>query len=797
MVAMVGTDMTFFLISLFFKMAVPLVIVGVIIFLVVTDTNKKKGSAPVQLDAQGRPVPQKSFSLKGKFNTSTVLLMIGSSFIMLSAVTFVAANWVKLSDIAKVFILLGAAAVSLVISAVLKALAKLDLTSAAFYIIGMLMSVVSLLTAGGYKLLGEWFSIKGDGAALLFATGSFIIAAAALLAYPLYKKIAFTYIGLSFVSICLLFLAVQITDNFEQFAPVIIMVQFVITAFVHILKPQKGTKLELPVLIIGDVTAAIFAVLAFAYVLITTLSAIPFTFFILGVIILQCFLYGIIKKQAWLFVVLNVVAVYTAFVAVFGLKDKYGTDFVMVFFAFIALAIYVVNLFAPKSFAASKIIAFGFATFGAYLSLIADNDRYWGMNLVVPIAVSLIITLYAFHKVLGIQVTAGLCAPILPFFTALYLNNRLYEMNGKERYNEILTLVFGGLVIVYMAVTLILMYLPKFAFNFHAHHPLKTEIILYANMITAGAVLLCCTGYSDLFAVTVAVCIIHFVVSHLMSCNITAAGSVISLILLTYRILDHYFDNKDIPMFSMFGLFALLLVISRFLFPESIVARKDDRTHTDVLLLSSWMCVVGFPTFDRISIFLRLMALAVFLACFIKRKTNKDAAAVMLSLSAVIAAVACITRPFLMPDSSIINSKITLAIIALLGLAYRFIWKNHKLASRITSTILFVLAFIGLIIDALVFHSAANTIFVLGTTVALLLIAFYTKNKTWFAVTSIALVIITIYSTRKYFATMGWWIYLFIVGVILIAVAAVNEYCKKKGYTMKSAASKTFSEWNW
>ena len=150
----------------------------------------------------------------------------------------------------------------------------------------------------------------------------------------------------------------------------------------------------------------------------------------------------------------------------------------MVFFAFIALAIYVVNLFAPKSFAASKIIAFGFATFGAYLSLIADNDRYWGMNLVVPIAVSLIITLYAFHKVLGIQVTAGLCAPILPFFTALYLNNRLYEMNGKERYNEILTLVFGGLVIVYMAVTLILMYLPKFAFNFHAHHPLKTEIIL-------------------------------------------------------------------------------------------------------------------------------------------------------------------------------------------------------------------------------------------------------------------------------------------------------------------------------
>ena len=45
--------------------------------------------------------------------------------------------------------------------------------------------------------------------------------------------------------------------------------------------------------------------------------------------------------------------------------------------------------------------------------------------------------------------------------------------------------------------------------------------------------------------------------------------------------------------------------------------------------------------------------------------------------------------------------------------------------------------------------------------------------------------------------TMGWWIYLFLVGVILIAVAAANEFCKKKGETMKSAATKTFSGWKW
>lgn len=792
-----GADITYALIAMFFKMLIPLVIIGIMIFLVVTDTNKKDANLPPLYGTDGRPVQRVSPPIWSRFNFSKVLLIIGTSFIMLSAVTFVAANWVKLAGYGKVLILLGAAFVSLFLSLLTKVLAKLDLTSGAFYIMGVLLGVVSLITAGGYEMFGEWYSIHGDGAGLLYATGAFIVAFASFIAYLLYKKIAFTYIGFSFISVCITFLAAQITDSFEQFAPVIIMAQFIITAAVHILKPQKGTKLELPAVIIGDITAVLFAVLAFSYVLWTTFDATPFTFFILGTIIIQCFLYGIIKKQNWLFIILNVLAVYTGFVAVFGLRERYGTDFVMLFFAFISLIIYIINLFAPKSFAAPKVIALIFAIFGSILSLAADNEKYFFMNLIVPAVVSCIIAAYSLHKSKGIQIAAGLAAPILPFFTALYLNNRLFELNGRKQYNEILALTFGALVIIYIAVALIMMYLPQLSFKFHAHHPLKTETLLYSNMVTAAAVLLCCTGYSDLFVVTIAICVAHFVISNLMSCNITAAGPIISVILLTYRILDHFFESEEIPMYSMFALFVVLLIVSRLLFPESLVTKKKDRTLTDVVLFSSWMCVMGFPVFDRLAWFLRFMALAIFIAAFIKRNTNKEVAAVLLSISAFIAAFACITRPFLQTDSSVINSKITLGIIALLGLAYRFIWKQHKIASKVTSTILFVIAFIGLIIDAMVYHNAANTIFVLGTTAAILLIAFYTKNKTWFAVSSIALVVITVYSTRKYFATMGWWIYLFIVGVVLIAVAAINEFCKKKGLTMKSAAKNTFQEWNW
>ena len=44
---------------------------------------------------------------------------------------------------------------------------------------------------------------------------------------------------------------------------------------------------------------------------------------------------------------------------------------------------------------------------------------------------------------------------------------------------------------------------------------------------------------------------------------------------------------------------------------------------------------------------------------------------------------------------------------------------------------------------------------------------------------------------------LNWWIYLFIAGVILIGLAAGNEYCKKNNETIKTSVIKKFSGWSW
>ena len=204
-----------------------------------------------------------------------------------------------------------------------------------------------------------------------------------------------------------------------------------------------------------------------------------------------------------------------------------------------------------------------------------------------------------------------------------------------------------------------------------------------------------------------------------------------------------------------------------------------------------------FGFFDKTSSFLKLISIAVFIAGFIKRNTKKDSAAVLLSISVFFTALAAINRPFLNPDSSMVQSKITLAVMVFAGIAYRYIWKNHKDASKIVSTIVFVLSFAGLIIDGLIYSELLNRIFVLAVTAAILVFSFFVKSKTWFIASSVSLVIITVVSTWEYFDAAGWWVYLLAVGVIFIAIAAVNEACRKKGETMKSTVSKKFSDWTW
>lgn len=767
--------------------AVPVAVVCVVIALVKSD-KQKNGYYENGQYIPPQPVPPKP--PREKLSASAIMLLIGTAFIVLAAITFVVANWVDMSPLGRIFALLAEAALAFGISVLMKKVIKLNRTSMSFYMIGAIIAVVSLITAGYYNFMGEWFAVHGDGAPLLYGVSAIVVASASFLAKTIYKTKSFNYIGASFVSLAVVFFCVQPTETIEQFAPVIAMAQLIITAVIHILKPQKDTEMERPVVVVGDVSAVIYQVIAGLYVIATTFKPTVFTFIVLAILLVQLLMYGIFKNQKWLFIFFNLVGLYTGIVLAFLTEDEIGTEMSMLLFAGITAVFYVINRIIPKNLLSCHIITLIGVIIGSIVSFVSDSEYYW-LSLIVPAVTSLGVISYTLNKDNSIQTASGLFAPVMPFFMAVYVQSQL------DSTDETRTLIYGILVLFYIAVSALLIFLPKINFGFHAKHPVKSQACVYANMICAVGVLLNISDYSQLFMIPVALCIIHFIVSYAMTCNITAVASVASLILLTNSVLKYYIDYDEPRMYIMFALFAVLIVISRIVFPNGFTVKKENKTLIDVILLSSWIAVMPFPFFDRTSFFLRTIALAVFLAGFIKRNTSKENACVILSFSSTIACFAFLTRPFLRPDSSMIASKVNIAIFLLLGIAYRYIWRNHPNGSKVSSTVIFIISFASLIVDGMVFDSVVNRIFVLAVTAGVLVFSFFVKSKTWFIASSLALVIMTIFSTIRYFNSAGWWLYLLIVGVIFIVIASVNEICKKNGETMKSTVAKKFSDWTW
>ena len=75
--------------------------------------------------------------------------------------------------------------------------------------------------------------------------------------------------------------------------------------------------------------------------------------------------------------------------------------------------------------------------------------------------------------------------------------------------------------------------------------------------------------------------------------------------------------------------------------------------------------------------------------------------------------------------------------------------------------------------------------------------SFVRKKKRWFAVSSVALTGLTLYIFRDFFRMIDWWVYLLVVGLLLIAVASANEYFIKKGRELKEKAGRFFEDWKW
>ncbi|WP_028517287.1 hypothetical protein [Ruminococcus flavefaciens] len=744
----------------------------------------EKASAPQQTIQ-----PEKPKKTKPDMTVSNILFLIGTIFVVLSGLAFGVAGWVKTSYTGRVLIIAAAAAVAYTLSGVISKFLKLTGTSISFYVLGTGFVSTALLTAGYYKLIGEWFSFDGDGTFALLTVSSFISAALMFVGEKLYKNIALVYASLITASIGLLFAVLQIADTYAYRSILFIIAQMIITAFIYIMRPFKGSKYETPVKNIGTGTAFTFGSIALTYTLSTLDSPAFASYFIIIAAIIQFVFYGIYKKMPAFIVIESVLSLMLAFMIHCSLLKEFNDDLCVTAVSLITIIIYLVHRFIPNiKNTFSEAITFSAVIFMTFSCIALIRSHTFAPYLLIAVIAAIIVASYLLSENSAIKSLAGTASPIIPLSAAIAVSTQ--RVISPDFYISTITCA-SMISVILMGFAAVMMFT---AFG----KKINSEAAVYSNLSAVGLVLLSTPQYKLLSLITAALCLVHFALSNKTRFNFAAIFSSLSLLKIVYMITKEYSGNTSVALeTAMFITVIIYVLLSRMIYPDAFIYNKGDRKIVDPLITVAWIGVLKIFDYTDISTFLGLIACAVFCTGLIKKNFSDKAVSVLLTISTAFTVIALIDRPFFIFESKAVTNKITLAIIALSGLAIRFIWRKFETTAKNFSQIIFIFTFVSLLIDAIVFDTAANTIFVMTIMILVLIISIISRSKTWFITAAASLFTITVYATREYLMALNWWIYLFIAGVVLIGLASVNEYLKKNNETLKTSVAKRFSGWTW
>ena len=141
--------------------------------------------------------PPKEKKPKQPFSPISLLLVAGVIFLFLGGVIFLTKTWGMLSDTVRALSLLSASLIAFGMNVLAERIFRLRKTGLAFYILGCIFLPLALGGIGIFQLLGEWFSFKGDGAALLWTVIFLCITGSTFLGQKNYKNTVLVWMSLS------------------------------------------------------------------------------------------------------------------------------------------------------------------------------------------------------------------------------------------------------------------------------------------------------------------------------------------------------------------------------------------------------------------------------------------------------------------------------------------------------------------------------------------------------------------------------------------------------------------------
>lgn len=152
-------------------------------------------------------------------------------------------------------------------------------------------------------------------------------------------------------------------------------------------------------------------------------------------------------------------------------------------------------------------------------------------------------------------------------------------------------------------------------------------------------------------------------------------------------------------------------------------------------------------------------------------------------------------QPFVNVQDTWFEGKLHIIPLIAFGVVLRMLYGEKKGGMFLFGVGIYTM--LRLAFTAISTEAAADLLTVLAAALLMFIVSFFIKQKKWFLLGGVSLILSACYMHMKITDGKQWWVYLLLAGLILIVVAGSNEMLKQRGDSLKSKAGRFLEDWTW
>lgn len=811
------------------------------------------GSSGVQPPTQSRPIQQTAYATKPQYTYNqpvsqpkkkipvmNVVFLIGVIFIVVAGLIFATTTWNVLPGFAKAAIIAFLIVFFFGVSFFSRKILSLKQTGLTFYSLGCLFIPLAFLGVGYFELLGHYFSVQGDGRYLLSLFASICLTAACGFGVKIYQAKLFiwtTYFAGTGIIVSGIWQILRADDTRVLALAVYCLVVMLLT---KIIKKMENIFLAM-FLHYARVLLLLTGICIFLNGEQTLIYAASMAVYSVTLI---AFSYekreNVFTKIATFFVPWSTLFTYMSFVHAIDPDAK--SNVFIIYYLFITLFTILVMLISGTESRLRRFV-FPFSIMVWTLGVLMGCYEYFAMQEVYVQVYTWLLTLYAVtalhlklvelrESAVEVEVadqskdlTDEANSTVETRKNIWEIQNRLYKhhcflsqvwmhvlavMATLSLYVTISQLFTDWTVAECLSVpmgaaaAILMIYLIPSVYHKINIMKCESERVLFILVYALSLVTVLCwsyeyrPGYWTGIIALIAAVICQWGVRQRRN-TITGILSMIVFWIVTYRLIGLTGLHDDIQQVILAVAYICTLVIGRLLYHNVL---KTEKSESGSVCLFDWISIsaVCVPTGlffeDEIWRFVSVFLLILYVLNFVKR-IHGNSHRPIYSIAGMLLCVAWWIQPFFQVPLELQSEYRMLPLILLSLCLYKWIWRGYEKVFTWIHYVTIVICMYWQGVDA-IRSKLLSDVLILGiAALVILVMSFWIKSKRWFLLACITLAALLFYMTRTFWQSLAWWIYLLTVGVILITLASVNEYYKKKGEQYESGFKRLMQEWEW